>query len=171
MSALYILDGYNVIWKIPKLREIKSSRGLEESRKALAAMLSDINRKRPRIKFKVIFDGKDEEMISYSRPGSRGMDCSFTKSGEEADDYIGMMLKNRKDNAGVVVISADNKVRNMCKIYGALAQEPLALLKLLGNHSKVTKTTKSDEKDIRQQNAGDITKWYIEQLKKKGNSL
>lgn len=167
MSEIYILDGYNVIGKIPRLREIKLSRGLEVARKALAMMLSDIKHNRPHIKFKVIFDGKAGEMPNYSKADLHGIECIFTRSGEEADDYIGMMLMDRKDNAGVVVISGDNKVRNKCKVYGASVQEPLELQKLVGNQSKSTKSTNTDDKDIRQQDAGDITRWYAEQLKKR----
>lgn len=165
MSEIYILDGYNVIGKIPRLREIKLSRGLLEARKALAAMLSNINHSRPNIKFKIIFDGKTGDMSDYSKVYLQGIECFFTRSGEEADDYIGVMLRDGKDNAGVVVISADNKVRNKCRVYGASSQEPLSLQKLVGNKSKNTKSTKTDEKDIRQQDAADITRWYTEQLK------
>ena len=174
MNEIYILDGYNVIGKIPQLREVKLRLGLEAARKALAIMLSDINHSRPRIKFKVIFDGKTGEMPNYSKTDLHGIDCIFTRSGEEADDYIGRMLMDRKDNAGVVVISDDNKVRNKCKVYGASAQESQSLSRLAGNQSKNTKSmnsAKTDDKDIKQQDAGDITRWYTEQLKKRDVAL
>jgi len=174
MSEIYILDGYNVIGKIPRLREIKLSRGLEAARKALAMMLSDINHNRSHIKFKVIFDGKAGEMPNYSKADLHGIECIFTRSGEEADDYIGMMLMDRKNNTGVVVISGDNKVRNKCKVYGASVQEPQSLEKLAGNQSKSAKSVnsaKTDDKNIKQQDAGDITKWYTEQLKKRDVTL
>jgi predicted RNA-binding protein with PIN domain len=167
VNEIYILDGYNVIGKIPRLRDIKLSRGLDAARKALAMMLSDINHNRPRIKFKIIFDGKTGEVLNYSKADLHGIECFFTKSGEEADDYIGIILMNRKDNAGVVVISGDNKVRNKCKVYGASIQEPLELQKLVGNQSKITQSTKTDDKNIKQQDGGDITRWYTKQLKKR----
>jgi len=43
----------------------------------------------------------------------------------------------------------------------------LELQKLVGNQSKITQSAKTDDKDIRQQDAGDITRWYTEQLKKR----
>lgn len=167
MSEIYILDGYNVIGKIPRLREVMFNRGLAEARNELVMMLSHINHSRRGIKFKVVFDGKAEKLPYNPKTSLHGIDCFFTKSGEEADDYIGTMLRNRKDNSGVVVISGDNKVRNKCRVYGASTQEPLVLQKLVGKQSRTTKNTQSDEKNIQQRDASDITKWYAEQLKKR----
>jgi predicted RNA-binding protein with PIN domain len=164
MSEKYILDGYNVIGKIPKLREIKNNKGLANSREALARMLADIKYYRTSIEFVVVFDGKTGELPSCSKTSLCGISCLFTKSGEEADDYIGIMLRNIRDKTGVVVISNDNKVYNKCKTYGVEILQPSALQELI---KKQPRSANTDDKKISQQEANDITKWYKEKLKGK----
>lgn len=164
MSEKYILDGYNVIMKLPKLREMKASKGLAGSREALARLLLDIKHCHARAEFTIVFDGKAGELPGHSRTSLCGISCHFTKKGEEADDHIGEMLKNMKDRTGVVVISDDGKVSNKCMVYGVEIRHPSTLE---GSFNKRFSATNSDGKDISRQAASDITKWYEEQLDKR----
>lgn len=163
MTEKYILDGYNVIGKIRELREIQDAKGLESSREALAKMLSDIKRRRANIEFLVVFDGKAGEMPGDSKTSLRGITCCFTRTGEEADDYIGALLRNIKDRRGVVVISNDNKVRNIGKAYSVDIRQPSTLLETAKPRARTAADT--DDKAISQQAANDITRWYKEKIK------
>lgn len=161
MRAKFILDGYNVVGKIPELTRILDTKGLERSREALCAMLADIMYERKACEFVVVFDGCSGDIAHDAVTRIRGIECRFTRSGEEADDYIGDMLSRMKDRRGVAVISEDGKVANKCKVHGVQIFHPSSLTAKRGN--KAVRPAESG-KELPQREADDITNWYKKNL-------
>lgn len=171
MIKRYVLDGYNVIGKIRDLPEIMAAKSLSESRDALIWIVAGIKQNKPRLEFTIVFDGKSGEISDYCEGNPGGIKCHFTKRGEEADDYIGAMLRNAKDPSGIVVISDDNKVRNKCRVYGVTVESPSILQKFNEPRSSRHGRAEPADKNISQQDAGEITTWYKEAMTmKKKNS-
>ena len=79
MRETYILDGYNVIGKLPRLREMKATKGLAGSREALARLLLDIKHYRTGSDFIIVFDGISGEIPGHSRASLCGVSCHYTK--------------------------------------------------------------------------------------------
>jgi len=161
MRNRYILDGYNVIGKIPRLSRILDTEGLEQSREALASMLAAIMHERRDCDFMIVFDGCSGDIVHDSRTRIRGIECHFTRTGEEADDYIGHMLGRMKDKRGVAVISEDGKVANKCKVHSVGILHPSALFMTTARQPSASTP---GSKVISQKTAEDITKWYKEKL-------
>ena len=121
-----IIDGYNVIHKIPLLATHLNAR-LEESRKALANFLSTWRRTHAYSgKICIVFDGKDG--IVNNNLSLCGIKCIYTKTKQEADDRIIAMVKSSRGSKTTTVISNDNYVQNNCKVHGATVKSAEFLL-------------------------------------------
>ena len=158
-----ILDGYNVIYKIPALTaKLKDS--LAASRDTLAQYLLDWKRFHPNYDISVIFDGRDSISLNYSHTNLKGIDCYFTKSNVEADDRIISIIKNINNKNDIIVISDDNKIRNHCRSYKVAMEHPSFFIKKDLTKSKQINNDKNviDPKDV-----SEINKWYEEELKKR----
>ena len=150
-----------MIGKIPRLSWILDDEGLERSREALAAMLAEMMHGRGGCEFIIVFDGCSGDIVGDSRTRIRGIECHFTRTGEEADDYIGHMIGRMKDKRGVVVISEDGKVANKCKVHSVGILHPSVLFMKTARQPSASTTS---SKVISQKTAEDITKWYKEKL-------
>lgn len=121
---ILIVDGYNVIHKIPSLKSHLGT-SLESARNALVSYMAQW---RVRCKFtgdiRIVFDGKNE---LYGPMGSvqmtpPGICCFFSHSTEEADTYIVRMLKAEATSSEITVVTDDTFIQNHCKVYSAHSQ-------------------------------------------------
>jgi len=160
-----ILDGYNVIYKIPELTS-KLNESLEAARIALAMLLSTWKKKYLYSRVYIVFDGKDNVTREYPQTKKVcGIDCCFTGGGEEADERIITLIRDYGDSSEITVISDDNKVRNNCKAFGVKAESP-SFLQEPGMKSKNSK--KEPIKIISTKKDREITAYYANYLKQKG---
>ena len=121
-----ILDGYNVIHKIPELASHLNA-SLEEARKALASFMATWKRTNTyNGTICIVFDGKDG--IVSNDQSLCGIKCIYTKTKQEADDRIIAMVKNSRGSKTITVISNDNYVQNNCKVHGATVNAAQFLL-------------------------------------------
>lgn len=143
-----ILDGYNIIHKIPQLAaHIKT--GLEGARKALANfMLTWKQTHGYNGAIYIVFDGR--EGIISNNENICGIKCVYTKTKNEADDRIISMVRNSKNPASLTVVSSDNYVTNNCKAHGAKALPAQFLLETLKSRTQQAdeKLSPAAEKDI-----------------------
>lgn len=115
---MLIVDGYNVIGRVPSLRD-KKSVSLEAARAALARMVAEWRRGHGGADCLIVFDGRDA--------GGRGahaviggVRCLFSRTKVEADDEIIRAVREcRGGGAGITVVSDDNYVGNNCRAHGA----------------------------------------------------
>ena len=159
-----ILDGYNIIHKIPKL-ELKMDESLESARRALAMLLSDWRRRYLDASVCIVFDGKDREAPDVSAKRIAGIDCVFTRTGESADTRIIRIVHDSKNAREILVISDDNSVRNSCCAHGAEVK-PVSFLTASGK--KKTKVPADSEKIIPPADFIRVKDYYEEHLRKKG---
>ena len=151
----FILDGYNVIHKIPQLAAHLST-SLEKSRKSLANFM--LNWKMQHAyngKICIVFDGRDG--IIGNSGSLCGIKCIYTKTKQEADDRIITMVKSSRDSKTITVISDDNYVQNNCTVHGATVNAAQFLLE--PSKSK----TKQLEKEISPAAAKDINDFLKKQ--------
>ncbi|NQT23344.1 MAG: NYN domain-containing protein [Candidatus Omnitrophica bacterium] len=159
-----ILDGYNVIYKIPELTA-KLNESLKAARTALAMLLSTWKKKYLYNRAYIVFDGKDNVTLEYPQNKVCGIDCFFTGSGEEADERIIALVRKYGASSEITVISDDNKVRNNCKAFGVKVESP-SFLQETSMKSKDAK--KEPIKRISAKKDREITDYYINYLKQKG---
>ena len=135
MKKIFILDGYNVIYRIPELTA-KLKESLAEARSGLAMHVAGWKRSRINAEIIIVFDGRDVDFMDYSRTKIGGIDCVFTRAKEAADDRIIRMVKNSEEPSSVTVISHDNRVRNGSRAHGARVEYPTFLQKTGKNADK-----------------------------------
>lgn len=102
----FIVDGYNLINKIPATNRLK----LEDKRKHLIDVLADMKKKMsPRNKITVIFDGDD----SIFSPGQTRHEIKVRFSrNEDADSLIKRTVSENKNPKVLVVVTDDNDIRS-----------------------------------------------------------
>jgi predicted RNA-binding protein with PIN domain len=125
-TDLIIIDGYNVIHKIPALVSVMD-KSLEGARRALADLiLSWKSRSRYSGKFCVVFDVRGQGSIGDAYFDALGIKCIYAN---DADGQIIQLLKDNCRSRRIVVVSADNRVRNHCKAYMAGIHDPNFLVR------------------------------------------
>ncbi len=112
MSRQLLLDGYNVLRKIPQFAELS----LEDGRKALVRL---IQTNRPqgsdRNEVVVVFDGK-EGVISLDFPVD--VRVLFSK-GETADDLIKRIVEESASARDIILVTDDRELGLFCRSLGA----------------------------------------------------
>ena len=165
MPSKIILDGYNVIHKIPYLAGFLQTE-LASAREALVRLMAEWRRSRG-AEVVIVFDRKKDALMNipvHSSQNVSGISCIFTTPGIEADDKIISLLKNEKNPANVTVVTADNKVINNCKAMGIKVVSPSFLDKEPEKRGKSSQTVETKRLSPGREN--DITRWYMEQLRK-----
>jgi predicted RNA-binding protein with PIN domain len=145
-----LLDGYNIIHKIPQLQN-HLNHGLEDARKALANfMITWAKTTHHKGSISIVFDGRDG--IISSSQSLCGIKCIYTKTKQEADDKIISIVRNSQNKKDITVISDDNYVTNNCRAHGATVRPTQYLLQ---EHKAVS--NEDTDKLIDEKTANEIT--------------
>lgn len=163
----YILvDGYNVIHKVPVLEE-KLDISLEQARDALVAMCNEwIALRRDYEGIMVVFDGKTR--AGGKDYGSfRNVKMVYTETGETADDRIVQICRENTKTHEFLVITDDNAVRSGSRINNASV---ISVSKFLGvQRAKKAKAANQNVDDrkltsdqIKKINAALAKEWGLE---------
>jgi uncharacterized protein len=117
-----IVDGYNVIFKIPELGANTKKCEIEVLRNRFLSILAQYKEKR-RHKLIVVFDGKGSG-VSY-KSNISGIGVVFPRPGLDADEEIKRMVRNSKHPREIMVVTSDREIRRFvekcgCKVMGAL---------------------------------------------------
>jgi predicted RNA-binding protein with PIN domain len=150
-----ILDGYNVIHKIPQLKH-NLENSLENARTSLANFVMTWTKTHThKGSIAIVFDGRDG--IINSSQSICGIKCIFTKTKQEADDRIISMVRNHPNSKEIIVISDDNYVTNNCKAHGAQVR-PADFLTQPKSQVSI-----QDDKHIDSKTEQEITNWLKKQ--------
>jgi len=122
---LLVVDGYNVINKIPYLSKI-ADQNLQEARRAITQLANEYKRKDGGIsEVYVVFDGKNQyKNLDLPTPKEH----IFSATGE-GDRKIIETVKEVSDKGVVIVVSDDNYVRNNARAYSASLLHSRELIK------------------------------------------
>ncbi len=105
-KTVMIVDGYNVIHRVPVLRD-RLPDGLEAARRGLIQYCTEwMTRRRDVYLFFVVFDG-DSTVHGEDVGGAPGVRMIFTRSGESADDRILQLVQERESISRCIVVSDD----------------------------------------------------------------
>jgi predicted RNA-binding protein with PIN domain len=120
-KKLLIIDGYNVIHRIPELKPSLEA-GLENARTRLALQVSAWNHDHPAYECVIVFDG-DESVSGGGESFLAGVRCVFSRKAHGADARIvGFVRESGGRAADITVVSDDNFVGNNCRAHGASVQ-------------------------------------------------
>ncbi|HEY7678102.1 MAG TPA: NYN domain-containing protein [Candidatus Methylomirabilis sp.] len=113
-----IVDGYNLIRRLPDLRE-RESESLEAGRAALVNLLAAYRRARGHHRITVVFDGQGGPAVPFGGGRIAGIDVRFSRLGETADRAITRLAQEGR--SGALVISSDREVGRLAAAAGAAA--------------------------------------------------
>lgn len=108
----YIIDGYNLIHKMPDLKNLLND-DLEGARDGLMQRLSSF-RQATNAKITVVFDGASSILQHPSSFG--GMKMIFSKYPEKADPVIKRMVDEQHDE-NLYIVTSDREIQNYAKLY------------------------------------------------------
>ncbi len=112
-----IVDGYNVIYRIPRFK-VQLDRSLQAGREALLRYCSEWKtRKRDVDRFYVVFDGDSSVVGGEATASAPGVRAIYSKTGETADRRIRRMLDQAEGHERIVVVSDDNEVRDSARVH------------------------------------------------------
>ena len=161
-----ILDGYNVIYKVPGMRK-RLKESLESARKALAFHLSGWRRRYSDAGIIIVFDGRDNEFtdFSFQKREIAGIKCIFTRSNQKADEKIISLISDSDDPRNITVVTEDNSIRNSCRAHGA---EIKTIDFILPPAKRKEKGLKGADKVTPPVNTSRVTDYYEEYLRSAG---
>ena len=117
-----IVDGYNVIFKIPELGNSTGKCDIEILRSRFLALLEQYKEKR-RHKLIVVFDGKGHGNSSEAR--AAGIDVVFSREDLDADEEIKRIVSDSETPRHITVITADRDIEQYVKKYGCKVVAPM----------------------------------------------
>jgi len=109
-----IIDGYNLIHSIPKLKN-KLNSDLESARNDLTDMLFRYKNKK-KVDITVVFDGRAGSIESKDR--KKGIVVYFSHAPEKADQVIKRLIDKNEKEKGVMVVSSDREIFDYAKMCG-----------------------------------------------------
>jgi len=113
-----IVDGYNVIYGIPKIEELLDE-SLEAARIGLVRLLLEFKGSRKDVeRIYVVFDGRAEG-ADEETSAAPGITAIYTHSKKDADDKILEIIKDSTGPHLITVISNDNFLYNNARVHGA----------------------------------------------------
>ena len=136
-----IVDGYNVIFKVPELGYSTEKCDIEILRNRFLAILEQYKEKRKH-KLIVVFDGKGHGNSSETR--AAGIDVVFSRQDLNADEEIKRMVSNSGNPRHITVITADRDIEQYVKKYGCKVVEPLAFYRDIKRKVERLQSTKKD---------------------------
>jgi predicted RNA-binding protein with PIN domain len=141
----YIIDGYNVIHKIPELR----GKELRGQREGLIRLLETAGARNRQLKDVTVgFDGKCDVVAPQLRSSIRVV---FSK-GSSADKRIKQMLENSSFARDMAVVSDDREIRFYAGSAGAKRVCVAEFLKMTASSCKQSDTFKLDGAKVRKIN-------------------
>ena len=158
MNRLLVIDGYNVIHRIPRL-EAKLSISLESSRIALIRLVDTWAEKHRGIDCLIVFDGKDNVGGHKDPDAVSKVRCLFTKTKVDADDEIIRQVREFVGKTShMTVISDDNYVGNNCRAHGARVQPASFFIDASNQSTHKKQATNLDDKTLDPKAVKDINK-------------
>ena len=105
----YLVDGYNVIHRTPRLSDVVDKRGLAASRRVLRSQAERFARGAG-TRVRLIFDGTLDPMSHSDSFANQWIEVSFTSPGEEADErLVAVALEMRRQGESPITVSDDEE--------------------------------------------------------------
>jgi len=157
MTKILLIDGYNVINRVPELQPSLEG-GLENARSRLALQISTWSHDHPGCECFIVFDG-DKKFSGGRDQRLAGIRCIFSPSSHGGDDEIIRFVRGYKGSpSDITVVSDDNNVRNNCRAHGASVQPSSYILAKKARPSGGLRKAPADGKGLSRKAAAAIDK-------------
>jgi predicted RNA-binding protein with PIN domain len=134
MHPHYIIDGYNLIHKIPKFKNA-IEQSLEHSRNILISFIKAYQSSKNN-NITLVFDGDKVGYNEAQGQSTKRLKIIYSDSPEKADPLIKRLILKAKNKKSLTLISADNDLINFCKTQGASVLSPEMFFYQANKHPK-----------------------------------
>jgi predicted RNA-binding protein with PIN domain len=155
-TAIYIVDGYNVVRRVTRFRTEERLHGLEAGRVALLDCISSSGLLRNK-RVILIFDGA--EGTPTSRLSLRGIEVRFSRPPQNADQAILSDLRSRTDTSIVAVVTGDLDLVWETRKLGAQVIDPFDWIRSVSPDSQAMTGSGIEETDKPESTAEETKKW------------
>jgi predicted RNA-binding protein with PIN domain len=157
MTKILLIDGYNVINRVPELKPSLES-GLENARSRLALQVSTWGHDHPGCECVIVFDG-DKKFAGGRDQRLAGVRCIFSPASHGGDDEIIRFVRGYKGRTSdITVVSDDNNVGNNCRAHGASVQPSSHIMTAKSRQAPGRRKAVADSKSIGSKAAAEIDK-------------
>ena len=132
MNPQYIVDGYNLIYNIPRFRNFLDS-SLEHARNALIYFMRSYLSSR-KVKITVVFDGDEVGFLEQPPLSDRWLKIIFSKPPEKADPIIKKLIQKNRNKKSLILVSADNELVSFSNQHGVQVLSPEEFYHRLSKH-------------------------------------
>ena len=153
-----IVDGYNVIFKVPELGYSTEKCDIEILRNRFLTILEQYKGKRKH-KLIVVFDGKGSGNSSETR--AAGIDVVFSREDLDADEEIKEMVSNSENPRHITVITADRDIEQYVRKYGCKVVGPLAFYRDIKRKVERLQYTEKEGRLITKEEEGEPASKYL----------
>jgi len=154
MRPHYIIDGYNLIHKVPGLRSSLNS-GLEHARNVLIffirGYLSSHN-----VSMTLVFDGDQVGYVEATPQFGKRLRVIYSRPPQKADPIIKELIRKANNKKSLVLVSADNELIRFCRQQGG---QVLAPLEFYHRASKHPNQNEMDQKYHSGLSRGEVEQW------------
>ncbi len=114
-----LVDGYNVLWAFPPLRNLMIAKQPDEARRGLVELFARLL-KSGRLKppLTIVFDGRASARVA-SEAAPSGIEVRFAPHPNDADKIIGDTVEEEAALDEFTVITSDREVQTRCRRSGA----------------------------------------------------
>ena len=124
MAYLYYIDGYNVVHHSAELQDLARV-DLEAARNALIDMVKQFCSATTN-EAKIVFDGPGRAVPAAAIPigTDQRTEVAFSSGRLSADTVIERAVYASQNRRGIVVVSGDRGIRELCRALGAMVMSP-----------------------------------------------
>ncbi len=157
MTKILLIDGYNVINRVPELKPSLEI-GLENARSRLALQIATWSHEHPGCECVIVFDG-DKKFAGGRDQRLAGIRCIFSTASHGGDDEIIRFVRGYKGRTSdITVVSDDNNVGNNCRAHGASVQPSSYIMTGKSRQAPGLVKAQDDGKGISRKAAAEIDK-------------
>ena len=146
MNPYYIIDGYNLIHKIPKFKNA-IEQSLEHSRNSLISFLRAYQSSK-NVNVTLVFDGDNVGYTGAAELSTKRLKIIYSNSPEKADPLIKRLILKVKNKKALILVSADNDLINFCKTQGGQVISPEMFYSQASKHPKHEQMDQKYNQDI-----------------------
>jgi len=160
MSPHYIIDGYNVIYRVEKFRSALSS-GLEQARSDLVSLIRSY-RSGKKVKVTVVFDGDEIGYVETSPHPVQWLQVIYSKFPEKADPVIKRLIQKAQNKRTIVLVSADNDLVQFGRQLNAQVLSPDEFYQRATKHPNQDQVEQKFDSGISEEEANEWLKLFEE---------
>ncbi len=146
----YLIDGFNLLYKIPECETFMLQNKLEEARNRLLLILKEYE-KIARKKIRIVFDGKKQQLLDIKRESFGSIDVYYSLD-YSADFLIKEFIKKDINPRMTTVVTSDNGIISFVQKFGVrlMKSEDFAekMVKTIEDYYEEKKQEKDDDPKI-----------------------